>query len=132
MERPVTGKTFRRQYGSGHSYTLDGVPKIKGVTTMMRGLKGPPESYFTKTTAGYAVDNWDRLAALRSGLARGLGGHQNGLALRDLDFLRSALDPSAVSARDVLLILAEHRFASRHELDDPVLCAVVHRKSPIA
>ena len=60
----MTGKTFRRQYGSGHSYTLDGVPKIKGVTTMMRGLKGPPESYFTKTTAGYAVDNWDRLAAL--------------------------------------------------------------------
>jgi hypothetical protein len=60
----MTGPTFRRQYGSGHSYTLDGIPKIKGVTTMMRGLKGPPESYFTETTAGYAVDHWDELAAL--------------------------------------------------------------------
>jgi hypothetical protein len=60
----VTETTFRRQYGSGHSYTLDGVPKIKGVTTMMNGLGGPPESYFTKTTAGYAVDNWERLAQL--------------------------------------------------------------------
>jgi hypothetical protein len=60
----VTETTFRRQYGSGHSYTLDGVPKIKGVTTMMKGLGGPPESYFTKYTAGHAVDNWDRLAQL--------------------------------------------------------------------
>jgi hypothetical protein len=65
----VTATTFRRKYGSGHSYTLDGVPKVKGVTTMMKGLGGPPESYFTKTTAGYAVENWDRLAAL-SPLAR--------------------------------------------------------------
>src|SRR5260370_29974597 len=31
---------------------------------MMRALNGPPESYFTKTTAGYAVDNWDRLTEL--------------------------------------------------------------------
>src|SRR5258708_28518674 len=60
----VTATTFRRVYGSGHSYTLDGEPYIKGVTAMMRGLNGPPESYFTKTTAGYAVDNWDRLAEL--------------------------------------------------------------------
>jgi hypothetical protein len=60
----VTGQTFRRAYGSGHSYTLDGEPRIKGVTTMMRGLKGPPEKYFTETTAGYAVDNWNRLAEL--------------------------------------------------------------------
>lgn len=60
----MTATTFRRQYGSGHSYTLDGVPKIKGVTTMMKGLGGPPESYFTKFTAGHAVDNWDRLAEL--------------------------------------------------------------------
>ena len=60
----MTGPTFRRAYGSGHSYTLDGVPKIKGVTTMMRGLKGPPESYYTDATAGYAIDHWDRLAAL--------------------------------------------------------------------
>src|SRR5258707_13997184 len=60
----MTAITFRRAYGSGHSYTLDGEQYIKGVTTMMRGLNGPPESYFTKTTAGYAVDNWDRLAEL--------------------------------------------------------------------
>jgi hypothetical protein len=60
----MTATTFRRKYGSGHSYTLDGVPKVKGVTTMMKGLGGPPESYFTETTAGYAVDNWDRLATL--------------------------------------------------------------------
>lgn len=58
------GRTFRRKYGSGHSYTLDGESRIKGATTMMRGLKGPPESYFTETTAGYAVDNWERLSAL--------------------------------------------------------------------
>jgi hypothetical protein len=31
---------------------------------MMKGLGGPPESYFTKFTAGHAVDNWDRLATL--------------------------------------------------------------------
>ena len=60
----MTATTFRRKYGSGHSYTLDGVPKVKGVTTMMKGLGGPPESYFTKFTAGHAVDNWDRLATL--------------------------------------------------------------------
>ena len=60
----MTATTFRRQYGSGHSYTLEGVPKIKGVTTMMKGLGGPPESYFTKYTAGHAVDNWDRLAEM--------------------------------------------------------------------
>lgn len=60
----MTATTFRRQYGSGHSYTLDGVPKVKGVTTMMKGLGGPPETYFTKFTAGHAVDNWDRLAQL--------------------------------------------------------------------
>lgn len=60
----MTETTFRRAYGSGHSYTLDGVPRIKGVTTMMRGLSGPPEKYFTETTAGYAVDNWERLAGL--------------------------------------------------------------------
>lgn len=60
----MTETTFRRKYGSGHSYTLDGEPRIKGVTTMLKGLGGPPESYFTEYTAGYAVDNWERLAAL--------------------------------------------------------------------
>lgn len=60
----MTATTFRRKYGNGHSYTLDGVPKIKGVTTMMKGLGGPPESYFTSYTAGHAVDNWARLAEM--------------------------------------------------------------------
>lgn len=60
----MTATTFRRAYGRGHSYTLDGEPRIKGVTTMMKGLGGPPESYFTKFTAGHAVDNWDRLATM--------------------------------------------------------------------
>lgn len=60
----MTVTTYRRRSGSGWTYTLDGVPRIKGVTTMMRGLGGPPESYFTEYTAGHAVDNWDRLAEL--------------------------------------------------------------------
>lgn len=61
----MTATTFRRKSGSYWTYTLDGVPKMKGVTTMMKGLGGPPESYFTETTAGYAVDHWERLAALK-------------------------------------------------------------------
>lgn len=60
----MTATTYRRRAGSYWSYTLDGVPRIKGVTTMMKGLSGPPESYFTKFTAGHAVDNWDRLAQM--------------------------------------------------------------------
>jgi hypothetical protein len=60
----VTATTFRRAYGRGHSYTLDGESRIKGVTTMMRGLGGPPESYFTEYTAGHAVDNWERLSGM--------------------------------------------------------------------
>ena len=60
----MTATTFRRKYGSGHSYTLDGVPKVKGVTTMMRGLPKDMEKYFTEYTAGFALDNWDRLAAM--------------------------------------------------------------------
>lgn len=60
----MTATTYRRRYGNGHSYTLDGVPRINGVTTMMKGLSGPPESYFTKYTAGHAVDNWARLSEL--------------------------------------------------------------------
>lgn len=60
----MTETTYRKKAGSYWSYVLDGVPRTKGVTTMMRGLGGPPESYFTEYTAGYAVDNWDRLAEL--------------------------------------------------------------------
>lgn len=60
----MTATTHRRKSGSYWTYTLDGVPKIKGVTTMMKGLGGPPESYFTEYTAGHAVNNWDRLAEM--------------------------------------------------------------------
>jgi hypothetical protein len=60
----VTATTFRKKAGSYWSYTLDGVPRMKGVTTMMKGLGGPPESYFCNTVAGYAADNWDRLGQL--------------------------------------------------------------------
>lgn len=60
----MTATTFRKKAGSYWSYTLDGQARMKGVTTMMKGLGGPPESYFTETTAGYAADNWDRLAGL--------------------------------------------------------------------
>jgi hypothetical protein len=60
----MTATTFRRKYGNGHSYTLDGVPKIKGVTTMLRGLPKDLEKYFTEYTAGYALDHWHELAAL--------------------------------------------------------------------
>jgi len=61
----MTATTYRRRHGTGWTYVLDGQARIKGVTTMMRGgLSGPPESYFTEYTAGFAVDNWDRLADL--------------------------------------------------------------------
>lgn len=60
----MTATTFRRKYGNGHSYTLDSVPKIKGVTTMMKGLGGPPEKYFCDYTAGHAVNNWERLSQM--------------------------------------------------------------------
>jgi hypothetical protein len=60
----MTTTTYRRKSGTYWTYTLDGVPRIKGVTTMMKGLPGPPESYFTEYTAGHAVDNWERLAGL--------------------------------------------------------------------
>lgn len=60
----MTETTYRKRSGSYWTYTLDGTPRIKGVTTMMKGLGGPPEKYYTETTAGFAVDNWERLAAL--------------------------------------------------------------------
>lgn len=59
----MTSDTYRKNFASGHGYWLDG-QRVIGVTTMMRGLKGPPETYFTETTAGYAVDHWDDLAKL--------------------------------------------------------------------
>jgi hypothetical protein len=60
----MTATTFRKKAGSYWSYTLDGQPRMKGVTTLMKGLSGPPESYFCEYTAGFAVDNWERLSAL--------------------------------------------------------------------
>ena len=60
----MTATTFRKKAGSYWSYTLDGQPRMKGVTTMMKGLGGPPESYFCETVAGFAADNWDRLTGI--------------------------------------------------------------------
>jgi hypothetical protein len=60
----MTSTTFRRVYGGGYSYTLDGEPKIKGVTKMMQGLPKDLEKYFCEYTAGYTLDHWDELAAL--------------------------------------------------------------------
>lgn len=60
----MTATTYRRKSGNYWTYTLDGVPRIKGVTTMMKGLSGPPEKYFCEYTAGHAVDNWERLSGL--------------------------------------------------------------------
>jgi hypothetical protein len=64
MDLAMTATTYRKKAGSYWSYTLDGQPRMKGVTTMMKGLGGPPESYFCNTVAGYTADNWDRLAGL--------------------------------------------------------------------
>lgn len=60
----MTATTYRRHAGQYWTYTLDGISRIKGVTSMLKGLSGPPESYFTEYTAGYAIDHWDTLADL--------------------------------------------------------------------
>lgn len=52
----------RRNYGSGHSYTLDG-EKLPGVTTILGdGLAKPALiNWAARTVAGYAIDNWAEL-----------------------------------------------------------------------
>lgn len=58
--------TGRKNHGRGHSYWIDGV-KVPGITTILG--KGIPKPQFVdsaaKTTANYAMDYWDELAALR-------------------------------------------------------------------
>lgn len=50
--------------GKGHSYTLDGESVI-GVTTAIGVLDKPALiNWAANTTAGYAVDRWDELAAM--------------------------------------------------------------------
>jgi hypothetical protein len=63
MERPVTGKFTRRNYGRGHSYYLDG-DKIPGVTSILGdGLAKPALiNWAAKTVAGYAIDHWEELS----------------------------------------------------------------------
>lgn len=54
----------RRNHGSGHSYLLDGL-KVPGVTTVIGALDKPAlVDWAAKTTARYAVDNWDRLSGI--------------------------------------------------------------------
>jgi hypothetical protein len=55
----------RRNHGSGHSYTLDG-EKVRGVTTILKvASKDALIEWAARTTADYALDNWEELAALR-------------------------------------------------------------------
>jgi hypothetical protein len=56
--------TRRVNRGKGHSYVLDGEP-VQGVTTILGdGIPKPGLiNWAATTTAGYAVDHWDDLAA---------------------------------------------------------------------
>lgn len=54
----------RKNHGNSHSYYVDGV-KIPGVTTIIGVLsKDALVGWAAKTTATYAVENWDRLAGM--------------------------------------------------------------------
>jgi hypothetical protein len=59
--------TRRVAHGRGHRYFLDGEP-CDGVTTIVS--QGVPKPAFieaaAKQTAGYAVDHWDELAAMKT------------------------------------------------------------------
>lgn len=54
----------RRNHGSGHSYSLDGV-KVPGPTSVV-GATVPKqlEKWAAETTAAYAVDNWEDLSGV--------------------------------------------------------------------
>ena len=55
----------RRNYGSGHAYQVNGKP-YPGVTTILRQQAAPALiGWSARTTAEYAVDNWDELAGLK-------------------------------------------------------------------
>lgn len=52
----------RRNYGSGHSYQLDG-SKCPGVTTIISKLDKPALiDWAARKSAGYAIDHWDQLS----------------------------------------------------------------------
>ena len=61
---PKAPPTRRSNRGRGHSYLLDGEP-VDGVTTILDGGIPKPAliNWAATTTAGYAVDHWDELAA---------------------------------------------------------------------
>jgi len=61
----MPAKTRRIRRGSGHSYELDG-KTVDGVTTILgNGVPKPALiNWAAEATAGYAVDNWERLAEL--------------------------------------------------------------------
>jgi len=54
----------RRDYGNGHSYTIDGV-KVPGATTIIGKLDKPALiDWAARKSAGYAIDHWDELTQL--------------------------------------------------------------------
>lgn len=54
----------RRNYGSGHGYQLDG-RKVPGVTTVIGVMDKPAlVNWAAEQSAGYAVENWERLSGL--------------------------------------------------------------------
>lgn len=63
--RPAPPPTRRVNRGRGHSYLLDGMP-VDGVTTIIDD--GIPKKalidWAARTTAGYAIDHWEELAAV--------------------------------------------------------------------
>ena len=57
----------RKNAGTSHSYALDGA-RIPGVTTVIGILDKPAlVNWAARETAIYADENWDKLAAMRSG-----------------------------------------------------------------
>ena len=61
---PMTDTSYRRKYGSGHTYVLDGgIPQRRHHHD--EGPRPARARNFTGYTAGHAVDNWDRLRRTR-------------------------------------------------------------------
>jgi hypothetical protein len=62
----ATEGIYRRKYGTGHSYKIDGV-KVPGVTTITgyyRAKDSPLAGYPAKQTREYAINNWGALSEL--------------------------------------------------------------------
>lgn len=65
MSEPQPPVIYRRNYGRGHGYTLDG-RKVPGVTTIL-GKTMPKDAlvkWAADQTANHAIDYWDELAEL--------------------------------------------------------------------